>query len=179
MNLAQSLALFFSFYASLEGPGANAPYPGPSAAFKALYTTASQITLAHFQIFAALHPDTQNGETINIGDEDSGISWEQLWPDLTSYFGLVGTGPDKGFTVSEYMEGHRAKWERWVKTHHLKEGVLEGTDFGFLTMIMSMAVFDRQYDLAKARALGFVEKQKTIEGYFASFELMRMAKIIP
>ena len=179
MNLAQSLALFFSFYASREGPGANVPYPGPSAAFKALYTCASQLTLANFQIYAALHPDTRNGETINIGDEDSGISWEQLWPDLTSYFGLVGTGPEESFRISEYMEEHREEWEGWVKRHHLKEGVLEGTDFGFLTMMMSHAVFDRQFDLAKARALGFVESQETMEGYLASFELMRMAKIIP
>jgi hypothetical protein len=179
MNLAQSLALFLSFYASREGSGANVPYPGPSAAFKAKFTNVSQTTLAHFQIYASFHLDLENGGTINIGDEDEAVSWEQLWPDFTSYFGLIGTGPDERFTVSGYMQDNRVGWAEWVKKHGLKDGALEGTDFGFLTLMMSMAIFDRQYDLSKARAMGFVEEKKTIDGYLEAFELMRKAKIIP
>ena len=179
MNLAQGLALFFSFYASREGPGANVPYPGPSAAFSACYTNVSQATLARFQIYSSLQPNVTNGETYNIGDEDEGVSWEMLWPDLTSYFGLVGIGPDESFTIAGYMQEHSSEWKDWVNKHDLKEGAIEGTDFGFLTLIMGFAVFDRQYDLGKARKIGFVEKKKTLDGYFEAFELMREVKIIP
>lgn len=158
MNLAQALGLFFSFYASREGLGAGVPYPGSQSAFNALYTNISQTTLAHFQIYASLHSSLTNGETINIGDEDSGVSWKQLWPDLASHFGLVGTEPNKSFNISTYMQEHRDAWPEWVKKHGLKESALEGTDFRFLTMIMGMATFDRQYDLGKARQMGFVER---------------------
>jgi hypothetical protein len=179
MNLAQGLALFFSFYASREGPGASLPYPGPQAAFSARYTNVSQSTLARFQIHSSLQPNFTNAETYNIGDEDDGVTWEVLWPDLTSHFGLVGMGPDESFTIAGYMQEHRSEWADWVKEHDLKEGAIEGTDFGFLAMIMGFAVFDRQYDLSKARSIGFVEKKRTVEGYFEAFELMREAKIIP
>jgi hypothetical protein len=179
MNLAQGLALFLSFYASREGHGANVAYPGPQSAFKALFTSVSQTTLARFQIFASIHPDVKNGETINIGDEDEGVSWEMLWPDLTSHFGLVGIDPDENFSVVAYMQEHRLDWPGWVKKHGLKEGALEGTDFGFLSMMMGMATFDRQYDLSRARELGFVDKRDTVDGYYEAFELMRSAKAIP
>lgn len=179
MNLAQSLALFLSFYAFHEGPGANVPYPGPPAAFSSRYTNVSQTTLAHFQIYSSLQPKFDNGEIYNIGDEDDGVSWEQLWPDLTSHFGLVGTGPDESFNISSYMNEHKSEWTNWVQKHGLKEGAIEATDFGFVSMLMRMAVFDRRYDLGKARSIGFVENKRTAEGYFEAFELMREAKIIP
>ena len=42
INLAQRLALFLSFYSSRKGNYTSVPYPGPSAAFKANYTSVCQ-----------------------------------------------------------------------------------------------------------------------------------------
>ena len=179
MNQAQCLALFFSFYASREGPGAKVSYPGPPAAFSARFTKVSQTTLAHFQLYSSFQSNVANGETYNIGDEDDGVSWEMLWLDLTSYFGLVGTAPDESFNIAEYMHGHKGEWKEWEKRNGLKEGAIEGTDFGFLMMLMAMAIFDRDYDLSKARSFGFLEQKRTVDGYFEAFELMKKAKIIP
>lgn len=179
MNMAQALGLFLSFYASCEGPGASVAYPGPQAAFTARHTDVSQSLLAHFHIYASLHPDLTASQAFNIGDESDGTSWEKLWPSLTSYFGLVGSGPDESFNIDAYMQEHREEWPAWVKEHGLKEGALEKTDFGFLTMMMGMAVFGREYDLSKSRGIGFVETRDTVEGYLEAFELMREAKIIP
>ena len=113
MNLAQGLALFLSFYASRERAGINISYPDRQLAFSALFTSVSQTTLARFQILASLHPDFKNGEAINIGGEDEGVSWEKLWPDLTSHFGLVGVGPDESFSISGYMQEHQGDDHRY------------------------------------------------------------------
>lgn len=178
MNMAQALGLFLSFYASCEGPGASVAYPGPQAAFTARHTDVSQSLLAHFHIYASLHPDLTASQAFNVGDESDGTSWEKLWPSLTSYFGLVGTGPDESFNIDAYMQEHRKEWPTWVKEHGLKEGALEKTDFGFLTMMMGMAVFGREYDLSKSRGIGFAETRDTVEGYLEAFELMRDRKSV-
>ena len=91
----------------------------------------------------------------------------------------MGAGPDESFNIDTYMQEHREEWLAWVKAHGLKEGVLEKTDFGFLTMMMGMAVFGREYDLSKVRGIGFGETRDTVEGYLEAFGLMRKAKIIP
>jgi len=66
-----------------------------------------------------------------------------------------------------------------VAKHGLKEGALEGTDFTFLTMMMGMAVFGREYDPSKTQEIGFTETRDTVDGYLAAFDLMRAARIIP
>jgi hypothetical protein len=185
MNLAQALGLFLSFFVYREGPGVKVAYPGPQAAYTALHTDVSQSLLARFHIYASLHPDLTAGQAFNIGDDPAGVSWMAVWPRICAYFGLVGTGPTdedapkEPFNIDVYMQAHRAEWAAWVAKHGLKEGALEGTDFTFLTMMMGMAVFGREYDLSKAQEIGFTETRDTVEGYLAAFDLMRAARIIP
>lgn len=184
MNLAQALGLFFSFFASREGPGASVAYPGPQSAYTALHTDVSQSLLARFHIYASLHPDLTASQAFNIGDEQAGVTWAAIWPRISTYFGLVGTGPindapEESFNIDRYMQTHRAEWAAWVAKHNLKEGALEGTDFTFLTMMLGMAVFGREYDLGKAQEIGFTETRDTVDGYLEAFELMRAARIIP
>jgi hypothetical protein len=184
MNLAQALGLFLSFFASREGPGASVPYPGPQSAYIAPHTDVSQSLLARFHIYASLHPDLTANQGFNIGDEPAGVTWAGLWPRISAHFSLVGTGPinnttQETFNIDRYMQTHRAEWAAWVKTHGLKEGALEGTDFTFLTVMLGMAVFGREYDLSKAQEIGFTETRDTVDGYLEAFELMRAARIIP
>ncbi len=39
--------------------------------------------------------------------------------------------------------------------------------------------FNREYDLSKAREVGFHEEVDTVEGYRIAFERMKNAKILP
>jgi hypothetical protein len=183
MNFAQSLGLFLSFYASRVPRGTHVSYPGPLSAYTARHSDISQSRLARFHIFASLHPDATAGQSFNVGDEDAGTSWAEKWTQLAAEFGLVGDAPSADptvpqFNIQEYMEAHRDEWGTWVAQHGLKEGALEGTDFGFLTLFMGMAVFGREYDLTKARGIGWEERGVTVEGYFEAFRLMRRASII-
>jgi hypothetical protein len=184
MNLAQALGLFLSFFASREGPGTSVPYPGPQSAYTAPHTDVSQSLLARFHLYASLHPDLTAGQAFNVGDEPAGVTWAALWPRISAYFGLVGTEPindarQETFSIDRYMRTHRAEWAAWVSKHNLKEGALEGTDFTFLTLMLGMTVFGREYDLGKAKGIGFTETRDTVDGYLEAFELMRAARIIP
>jgi hypothetical protein len=184
MNLAQSLALFLSFYASRVPRGTHVPYPGPLPAYIARHTDISQSRLARFHIFASLYPDATARQGFNVGDEDAGTSWAEKWPLLVGEFGLVGDRPSADpstapLNIQEYMEEHRGEWSTWVAHQGLKEGLLDGTDFGFLTLMMGRAVFGREYDLAKGRGIGWEERGAAVEGYLEAFRLMRRAGIIP
>jgi hypothetical protein len=167
MNLAQALGLFFRFYASRNGPGSKVPYPGPLAAYTALHTDISQDILARFHIYVSFHPDLTASEGFNIGDESNGVKWEDLWPQIASYFGL------------KYMQAHESEAKAWAEENGLKEDALTGTNLGFLTGMLGMTVFDRQYDLSRARGIGFLETRDTAVGYTKAFDLLRAKKIIP
>lgn len=185
MNLAQALGLFLSFYADHEDVGVPVPYPGPPTAYTALHTDVSQSLLAHFHIYASLHPEKTARNAFNVGDDPSGVAWATIWPRICAYFGLKGIGPmdegypDRPFDINTYMQAHRSDWVAWVSKHGLKEGALEGTDFSFLTIMLGLAVFGRQYDLHKMQVIGFTETRDTFQGYIEAFELMKKAKIIP
>jgi hypothetical protein len=183
MNLAQSLALFLSFYASRVPRGTHVPYPGPLPAYTARHSDISQSRLARFHIFASLHPDATAGQGFNVADDDAGTSWAEKWPLLAGEFGLVGDGPSPDptappFNIQEYMQEHRGEWGEWVTRQGLREGALEGTDFGFLTLFMGRAVFGREYDLANARGIGWEERGLAVDGYLEAFRLMKKAGII-
>ncbi len=184
MNLAQALGLFFSFFVSREGPGTSVLYPGPLSAYTALHTDVSQSLLARFHLYASLNPNATASQAFNIGDEPAGVTWAELWPRVSAHFGLVGTAPindapQDTFNIDRYMQTHRAEWAAWVAKHNLKEGTLEETDFTFLTLMLGMTVFGREYDLGNAQGIGFTETRDTVDGYLKAFELMRTARITP
>jgi hypothetical protein len=184
MNLAQALGLFLSFFASREGPGARVIYPGPQSAYTARHTDVSQSLLARFHIYASLHPDLTAHQAFNIGDEPAGVTWAALWPRISAYFGLVGIGPiddspQEANNIDKYMQTYRTEWAEWEAKHDLKKGVIKGTDFTFLSIMLGMAVFGREYDLSKAQEIGFTETRDTVDGYLKAFELMKKAKMIP
>jgi hypothetical protein len=183
MNLAQALALFFAFYAHHEEKGATVPYPGPLAAYEAKHSDISQDVLARFHLFASLDPSIKSGEAYNIADESLGTSWASKWPLLASYFGLKTSAPEPDkeviFNIDEYMQNHKLEWAAWVEQEGLKKGAIEGTDFGFLGIMLGMAVFGREYDLGKARNLGWEEERESVKGYLIAFDMMKAAHIIP
>lgn len=181
MNLAQALALFLSLYRSIEGEGAEVPYPGNQAAYEALHTDNSQDQLARFHIYASLHPDQVSKRASNVADEDA-ITWKQVWPGICGWFRLNGVEPDSTrskLTGTEWLRNHRDQWPGWVQQNGLKEEILEGMSLEFMSAIMGSITFDRQYDISAMRKVGYKEEVDTVIGYHTAFERMREAKIIP
>ncbi|KAH8892855.1 hypothetical protein GQ53DRAFT_793696 [Thozetella sp. PMI_491] len=187
MNFAQALGIFLSFYADREPEidgKKTIPFPGTPESYTARHTEIGQRTLGRAHIFSSTIIDSQNGEIFNIGDSplSSGLSWKDKWAAVCGYFSLEGTGPEKGasrLSVTEYMALHKGEVDGFEKKHGLRPGIVQGSSWEFLEVLLALAAFDRYYDLAKFDRAGFHERSDVIQNYVEAFELMKKARIIP
>ena len=182
MCFAQVMGLLLLLYAEIEGKGSQAIFPGPEAVYNALHSDTSQDISARLAIFSALHPNATAGQRYNIADQDEGVSFATLWPEVCAYFGLKGLGPDEtigGPKGAAWVLEHKSQWNAFETKHGLKQGIFESIPWPLLQASTKLVVFDRHYDLSKARALGFQEARPAIEGYKIAFQRLRTAKIIP
>ena len=182
IGFAQTLGLFLSMYASVRGRGSTVTFPGNQAVWKALHSDSSQDVVAKFHIHASTAAGLEKGGVFNIADEDS-ITWERLWPDVYDYFGLKGVGPAAEGDADQklgldWVMSMKPEWPSWVERNGLKGGALETASWDVMVMVFRFGFFDRQYDLSAAKGTGFVNDSKTIEGYRAAFDRMKVAKMI-
>ncbi len=181
MNAAQGLGLYLSLYREVHGEGAKVPFPGTQKSWRCKHTDTFQDILAKMEIHVSLNRERcENGSSFNIADGNV-ITWEEKWPGLCKYFGLAGEGPRaEGYeSAGKFAEKNKKTWDEAVKKHGLKTGRMENFSWGFLDFVMAKFDFDRQYDLRRAREVGFEEKIETVKGYCTSFDRMREAKVIP
>ena len=180
MGFAQALGIFLSMYASVEGQSAKIEFPGTEASWKALHSDTSQDVLARFHIYASLAPEKVSEKAINVADEVT--SWENVWPDICSYFGLKGVGPGQGPANKvlgvQWMMEHKAEWGQWVDQNGLKKSSIETSSWELMAIVTGYGVFDREYDLSLSKEVGFQEQTSTVAGYHLAFDRMRKAKII-
>ena len=180
MNCAQGLGLWLSLAREVYGTGAKIPFPGTPKSWKNKHTDTFQDILGRMDIYAAVnHDKCGNGGTFNCADGEV-VSWSDLWAGICADFGLEGTLPgEESYSIEGFVKKHSETWEHMVEKHGLKEGIMENFSWLFLYFVMTVADFDRQYDLSSARAVGFAETIDTVKGYTTAFSRMREAKIIP
>lgn len=180
MNLAQGIGLYLEIYKEVNGPGAKVPFPGTEHGYKSTHSDTFQDILSKMEIFAALNTDRcGGGRVFNVADGKT-ATWERVWPRLCEHFGLVGTSPDPAATpILEFVDHHKHVWKDIARRHGLKETLAEEQGWGFIEFMLVQFSFDRQYDLSRAREVGFNEEIDTVEGYKVSWERMRKAKMLP
>lgn len=179
MNMAQGIAIYLAVYKAVKGKGATVPFPGYEHGYHSKHTDAFQDILAKMEIFAAVNPKCGGGGVFNIGDGQT-VSWSQVWPKLCEHFGLIGSGPVAGSTpIEDFVKQHKDVWADLAKQHGLNGNLIEEQGWGHTRFMLVDFDFDRQYDLSRARSVGFNEQIDTAEGYFISWNRMRAAKILP
>lgn len=180
MNMAQGIGLYLSIYREVHQAGAKVPFPGSDHGYKSTHSDTFQDILSQMEIFAALNTDKcGSGGVFNAADGDT-VSWEQVWPALARHFGLVGTGPAEGSVAMEdFVKQNRAAWSKLAQTYGLREKVIDEQNWGHVHFMMVQFDFDRQYDLSRAREVGFNETIDTAKGYAIAWDRMRDAKILP
>jgi hypothetical protein len=177
MNAALGLGIFLSLAREVHGAGAEIPFPGSEKAWRALHTETFQDVLGKMNLFATLK--CGDGEVLNCTNGDI-VSWEQKWKGVCEWFELKGVPPDgKGMDVAGFVEENAGVWQELVERKGLKKGIVETYFWMFLGFILNAGTFDRQYDLSRAREVGFNETIDTVEAWKMSFQRMRDAKIIP
>lgn len=181
MNLAQGIAVYLSIYRATHGEGARVPFPGKEHGYHSTHSDTFQDLLAKMEIFASVNPEKcGNGQAFNIADAQEPVTWAQVWPGVCSYFGLQGVGPDsEAQSVEDFVRSHQKEWEDLCNRHNLKPDTMKEQNWGFIHFMLVQFDFDRQYDLSRAREVGFTESIDTVEGYKTSFDRMSEANVIP
>ncbi|KAK1529174.1 uncharacterized protein CCOS01_07008 [Colletotrichum costaricense] len=181
------------------------PFPGSLRSYRATHTDTNQDVLSKMEIFAAVvNPEgCGGGRAFNVADGGAVISWSVVWPRLCERFGLIGvappppppsseaaidaeagTGTASGSTapppsMKDFIAEHVDAWVALAREHGLDEGAARGYNWDFLHVMLVKCDFDREYDLTRAREVGFREGVDTVEGYFTAWERMRSAKQLP
>lgn len=181
MNMAQGIAIYLSLCRAVMGTGAEVPFPGFEHGYRSTHSDTSQDILAKMEIFASLNSDScGNGAVFNIADQDTPVTWAEVWPGLCEYFGLMGVAPRSGSKGMElFVQEHMAEWKTTCRKHNLEDKAVKSQNWGHVHFMLVQFDFDRQYDLSRARQAGFSESVDTVEGYKIAFERMVAAKIIP
>ncbi|KAF2639180.1 hypothetical protein P280DRAFT_470574 [Massarina eburnea CBS 473.64] len=178
--LAQTLALYLSLYKAVEGDGAKVPFPGNEKSWVNKYNESPQDMVAHFSIYASLHPGKTASQSFNIGGQED--NWKGKWPIICEYFGLKGTGPEENSPQpGAYIAAHRKQWGELEEKHNLKKGSVDSkvTHPGFQHYIMTTFDFDRQLSMEASQKVGFTEDIRTPETWKIAFDRMRQAKVVP
>lgn len=181
MNMAQGIAIYLSIYRSVHGENAEVPFPGYEHGYHSTHSDTFQDLLAKMEIFAAVHPDKcGNGGVFNIADQDEPVTWSSVWPGICRYFGLHGIGPrDNTVPMQKFVSEHMGTWEALCNAHGLDTAVVQSQNWAHVHFMLVQFDFDRQYDLSRAREVGFLERIDTVQGYKIAFDRMAAAKVIP
>lgn len=127
-SLATVLGIYLSLYAAVEGKGVECPFPGTEKSWINKSNDSSSDMIARQTLHLSLNlPKDMKGEGFNVADARAPETWSTKWPKLCSYFGLKGTGPQKGqdLEVRKYINDHIDAWKKLEKEHDLKEGVAD------------------------------------------------------
>lgn len=145
-------------------------------------------------IYASLNPDRcGGGQLFNIADHGAPSTYNQIWPRLAEWFGLVGVGPQErpqsddsplkagqlpedASPPGEYVAAHRDVFQRCGYGNAVSKGV--GAGYRQLDSVGYWLTFDRQMSLKRLRETGFGGDRDPIEGWLESFQLFRDAKLI-
>ncbi|EXJ56083.1 hypothetical protein A1O7_09014 [Cladophialophora yegresii CBS 114405] len=182
-SLAASLAIYFSLWRDINGPGSMVPFPGNMKSWIAKHNDAGSEMIGKQMIFLSLHPEVSgNGEAFNVASNFKYDTWEGKWPQLCEYFGLKSAPPsDESKEVREYINDNIGRWKDIEQKYQLRNDIAQSgvTMPGFEILHLRLADFDRQYDMNKIYKAGFSENYSVMDTWGPTWDKMRKAKMIP
>ncbi|KAI9689204.1 MAG: hypothetical protein M1822_000942 [Bathelium mastoideum] len=185
-SLATSLGIFLSLFREIEGMNARCSFPGNNESWVAKNNDSSGEIIARQALHLSLTlPMRRKGEAFNVADAREPNTWSSKWPAICRYFGLVGTGPraspEETVDIRKYIEENLEIWAQMERKYGLKAG-MTNSDLampGFEHWLLTLFVFDRQFDMTKIHEAGFQEEGNVVQSWLTSFDRMKAAKIIP
>ncbi|EMD69427.1 hypothetical protein GGP41_004586 [Bipolaris sorokiniana] len=181
-SIATSVAFYLSVWKAVHGEGAKCPFPGTVGTWKALSNDASSDMIAHQTIHLTLSPSTTKGAVYNLGDSKTPYNWEVKWPVLCSYFGLEATEPlAEPIDMRKFINDNMDTWLATEQKYGLQSGHIDSGRGMQISehFLMTTFDFDRHFDLTKIYSTGFTEERTPKEAWWAVFDRMRKAKLIP
>ncbi|KAI3550727.1 SirQ [Colletotrichum abscissum] len=189
---AQTLGIYLTLFAEIQGKGVECPFPGNEKCWNNLSQESNQDILAKICIYASLHPNVTHKQTYNAGDNFESSSWRYRWPVICEYFGSKGTPPlpDRQALLPEhYLMKHVEKWKEMEKKYGLVGGhIINDRTFiepthgvGMIYGLTNMLGFDRQLDMTQCHEMWGSSKEEidTKSSWHTVFNRFRKARIIP
>jgi len=173
MNLSMVIAVYAAISKEL---GLPLRFPGPEAAYRALYQITSADILARATAWAGETEAAEN-EIFNITNGDY-FRWQFMWPRLARMFEMDIAEPVP-MPLAVYMADKAALWAEMTQKYHLRPTLYEQlVAWRFGDFIFGSA-FDNITSTIKARRAGFHDCIDTEEMFSRLFEDLRQRHVIP
>ncbi len=173
MNLAMVIAVYAVISKQL---GLPLRFPGPEAAYRALYQVTSARILASATAWAGTTPAAQN-QIFNITNGDY-FRWQFLWPRIADMFEMP-VAPPVPMPLTVYMPDKAELWNNLVREHKLQPFPYEQVaSWSFGDFIFGSA-FDNISSTIKARRAGFHDCIDTEDMFRDFFTRLRHDRVIP
>jgi nucleoside-diphosphate-sugar epimerase len=173
MNLSMVIAVYAAISKEL---GLPLRFPGPEAAYRALYQITSADILARATAWAG-ETEAAKNEIFNITNGDY-FRWQFMWPRLARMFEMDIAEPVP-MPLAVYMADKAALWAEMTQKYHLRPTLYEQlVAWRFGDFIFGSA-FDNITSTIKARRAGFHDCIDTEEMFSRLFEDLRQRHVIP
>jgi nucleoside-diphosphate-sugar epimerase len=173
MNLLTVIAVYAAISKEL---GLPLRFPGPEAAYRALYQVSSADVLAEAADWAGTSPNARN-EIFNITNGDY-FRWQHMWPRIARMFDMQWADPIP-MPLTTYMADKAPLWDRTVAKYGLEPipyDKVASWPFGDFIFASS---FDNISSTIKARRASFHTCIDTEDMFRQQFEQLRAMKVIP
>ncbi|SKC99489.1 Nucleoside-diphosphate-sugar epimerase [Burkholderia sp. CF099] len=173
MNLLMVIAVYGALAKAL---GVPMSFPGPRAAYDALYQVTDTRLLARSVDWAG-ETAACRGEVYNITNGDY-FRWSRIWPRLAAFFD-VPVGEPFPMSLQQMMADKAGLWNSLVKQYNLRDYAYdEIVSWKFGDMIFK-TTFDNITSTIKARQHGFHDCIDTEEMYIEMLTELRENRFIP
>ena len=150
LNLAAVLAVYGALCRARDDV---LTFPGPEAAFDAVYQATDAGLLARAVEWAGSDPRAA-GEAFNITNGDF-FRWRHVWPAIAKALDLE-PGPPKPVSLVETMSGADVEWDRLVSKHGLQPNRLDTLVSWPFADYVFHTTHDVMADTLKCRHAGFL-----------------------
>lgn len=175
MNMATTLAVYASI---CRETGRPFRFPGSAVQWNSLTDMTDARQLAKQLHWAATTPAAAN-QAFNIVNGDV-FRWKWMWQRIAEWFGIEAAAFDgEPAPLEQQMAGDAAAWLELVAKHDLAEADITRLISPWHTDADLGRPIEVVTDMSKSRKLGFLDYQATDDAFFAVFEQLRAAKLIP
>ena len=175
MNMATTLAVYASI---CRETGRPFRFPGSAVQWNSLTDMTDARQLARQLHWASTTPAAAN-QAFNIVNGDV-FRWKWMWQRIAEWFDIQAAPFDgEPAPLEEQMAGDAAAWLELVAKHDLAEADITRLTSPWHTDADLGRPIEVVTDMSKSRKLGFLDYQASDDAFFAVFEQLRAAKLIP
>ncbi|MDQ7985331.1 SDR family oxidoreductase [Pseudomonas sp. G34] len=175
MNMATTLAVYASI---CRETGRPFRFPGSAVQWNSLTDMTDARQLARQLLWASTTPAAAN-QAFNIVNGDV-FRWKWMWQRIAEWFGIQAAPFDgEPAPLEEQMANDAEIWLSLAAQHDLAEADITRLTSPWHTDADLGRPIEVVTDMSKSRKLGFLDYQASDEAFFAVFEQLRKARLIP